>query len=334
MLSVEDFADHSCYPHSRHPPRSNYPESQPTSMPAAAPSPPYGPSQHEGEYHPYSKQDQPSEVSQRSQGPLLPQQQPPSPRKSMFDFVSPFDHLSSSSSTIKKKPVPAQTASVSSTNDDSGSWTAVSDPKRQSVDNLLEHLARGQPSVSQPTQAQSTSYESFLNTGEFSQAEKAPTQSRVPPPPLPPKPVPNRTTSPRSSPPKNQAQRTQNRPADSPASQQGILPASYQGARRDKESSPGPRGGFKKGPNTQSKFAKNQSSPRHVQSGPCKSISTLIRFYPAPRPKQLFSMYPSHWTTFKLLATSSSLLRSHSLNKTLCFYPEQQSVPPIGSPMQ
>lgn len=302
---MEDFADHSYYPYSRHPPRSNYSDSQATSMSAAAPSPPYGQSQHEGEYNPYNKQDQPSEVSQRSQGPPPPpqqqQQQPPSPRKSMFEFVSPFDHLSSSSSAIKKKPVPTQTASVSSTNDDSGSWTAVSDPKRQSVDDLLGHLTRGQQPVSQPTQAPSSGYESFLNTGDFSQAEKTPAQSRVPPPPLPPKPVPNRTASPRSSPPKTQAQqRTQVRQADSPASQQGILPGSYQGAaRRDKESSPGPRGGFKKGPGAQSKFAKNQSSPRY-DSVVFIKLHTLIPSYLALRLKPLSLMCPNHWMRFKL----------------------------------
>lgn len=302
---MEDFADHSYYPYSRHPPRSNYSDSQTTSISAAAPSPPYGQSQHEVEYNPYNTQDQPSEISQRSQGappPPTQPQQPPSPRKSMFEFVSPFDHLSSSSST-KKKPVPPQTASTSSTNDDSGSWTAVSDPKRQSVDDLLGHLTRGQQSIPQPTQAPSSGYDSYLNSGDFSQAEQNPVQSRAPPPTFPPKTVPNRTSSPRSSPPKAQVQqRTQARPVDSPAGQQSILPGSYQGpARRDKESSPGPRGGFKKGPGAQSKFAKNNSSPR-LGNMFSVNIHTLISPYLVLKHKPLSLMYPNHWRKSKRLA--------------------------------
>ncbi|RDB21329.1 Uncharacterized protein C20G4.08 [Hypsizygus marmoreus] len=235
-------------------PRSSYPESQQTSLPA--PSPPYGPSQREGEYRTYNQQDQSSEVTQRSQAQQQSsqQQQTPSPRKSMFDFVSPFDHLSTSSSSVKKKPVPPQPASIASGNEES-SWTSVSDPKRQSVENLLEHLTRNQSLLNQPQPP--PTYESF----DFSQAESL--SSRAPPP-LPPKPVPNRTASPRSSPPKAhaQAQRTQIRSVESPASQQGAATTHQVSGRRDKESSPVPRGGVRaKGPTAQSKFPKNQSSP-------------------------------------------------------------------------
>ncbi|KAF5386777.1 hypothetical protein D9615_001668 [Tricholomella constricta] len=253
------------------PPRSSYTDTQ-TSH--SAPSPPYAPSIREGEYRPYNQPESSSEVTQRTQGshqsqPSQQQQQPPppppqppqqvaqqavpqrqqqqqtpSPRKSMFDFDSPFDHLSTSASSIKKKPVPPQPPSASSGNEDSGSWTAVSDPKRQSVENLLEHLSRGQQLPAQPQhQPPPTTYEAF----DFSQAENLST--RVPPPPLPPKPVPNRAGSPRSSPPRTHAQRTQGRSVDSPASQHGGSASHSSGNRRDKESSPVPRGGGRgKGP--------------------------------------------------------------------------------------
>ena len=178
----------------------------------------------------------------------------------MFDFVSPFDHLSSSTGSIKKKPVPVQPPTISGANEDASSWTAVPDPKRQSVDNLLEHLARGQPPPSQPPPS---AYETFLSSGEFSHGEKM--QSRAPPPPLPPKPIPNRTASPRASPPKPPAQRPQFRPTDSPATQHVVLPLSQAGTRRDKESSPGPRGFRSKAPPIPSKFSKNQSSPRYCR---------------------------------------------------------------------
>ncbi|KAG5645898.1 hypothetical protein DXG03_005045 [Asterophora parasitica] len=277
------------------PPRSNYTEDT-----HSAPSPPYAPSIREGDYRPYNQSPsegtqrtqgqgpQPSQPSQQQQQqpqqqqqqlpvpppplqqpqqiPQQPRQQPqqqqqqsPSPRKSMFDFDSPFDHLSTSTSTIKKKPIPPQPPSASSGNEDSGSWTAVSDPKRQSVENLLDHLSRGQSVHSQPPpphqlppQPQPT-YEAF----NFSHAENL--SNRVPPPPLPPKPT--RAASPRASPPRTHAQRAQGRSVESPASQHGA-PASHSGGnKRDKESSPIPRGGGRgKGP-PQPKFSKNQSNP-------------------------------------------------------------------------
>lgn len=175
----------------------------------------------------------------------------------MFDFVSPFDALSATGSA-KKKPVAQQASTLSSSNEDSGSWTAVSDPKRQSVDNLLEHLSR---QVAPPmTQGSSTAYDSYLSGGDYSQAE----QTRAPPPPLPPKPAapPPRTASPRASPPKTQAGRVPGRFVESPSSQQA-------NGRRDKESSPGPRGSLtrKGGALGQAKLNtsnKNQPSPRLI----------------------------------------------------------------------
>jgi hypothetical protein len=229
----------------------------------SAPPPQQGSLTQQGPATQRSPVTQPNPATQ--QGPATTQQQhaqqPPSPRKSIFEFVSPFDHLSSSSSSIKKKPVPVQT---SGGGEDTSPWTPASDPKRQSVDNLLENLTRGQPPSQPPlSQQPASTYDSYPSGGEFPQGEKM--QPRIPPPPLPPKPIPNRTSSPRSSPPKAQAPRPPFRPADSPASQHSTLPGSQQaGSRRDKESSPGPRGFRSKPPLGPSKFAKNQSSPRYI----------------------------------------------------------------------
>ncbi|KAG6909845.1 hypothetical protein DXG01_015118 [Tephrocybe rancida] len=266
------------------PPRSNYVDPQPSHT---APSPPYAPSLREVEYRPYNQADIIPEVTtqrtqvqqqvqpppQQQQPPVVsiqshqqqlpqqpsPQQQTPSPRKSMFEFVSPFDHLSNPTTSVKKKPVPQPPSVSSSGNDDSGSWTAVTDPKRQSVENLLEHLSRGQlPLQHQPPP---TNYEPF----DFSHPDTL--SSRVPPPPLPPKPVANRAPSPpprASPPPKSHAQRSQGRNAESPASQPGPGSGSQVGGnRREKEVSPVPRGnGRGKGPTVQSKLTtKNQASP-------------------------------------------------------------------------
>ncbi|KAJ6547097.1 hypothetical protein B0H19DRAFT_1163992 [Mycena capillaripes] len=242
---------------SGNPPMSNYSDPQrggPTT--AAAPSPPYATTQREGDYRSYQHESSPDLPQQRPQMPTTqqqPQQQPPSPRKSMFDFVSPFDALSSTTGSIKKKPVPAQAPSISSGAEES-SWSNLSDPKRQSVDNLLEHLTRGTASqISGPP-----AYESYLGSSDYSQTET----SRAPPPPLPPKPVPNRTASPRASPPKTHAQRAPVRAGESPASQQGNAQNTGNGNnRRDKESSPGPRGGYRKGMGQAKGNKNNNQSP-------------------------------------------------------------------------
>ncbi|KAJ7470309.1 hypothetical protein FB451DRAFT_1253314 [Mycena latifolia] len=241
---------------SGNPPMSNYADPQrgaPVTATAAAPSPPYATSQREGDYRSYQHESSPDMRSQLP--PAQQQQQPPSPRKSMFDFVSPFDALSSTTtSSVKKKPVPVQPPSISSGTEESGSWTNLSDPKRQSVDNLLEHLTRSTASQMPGPPA----YESYLGGSDFSQSEP----SRVPPPPLPPKPVPNRTASPRTSPPKTHAQRAPVRVVESPASQQGgSQPAGNGNNRREKESSPGPRGAYRKGMGQAKGHKNNNQSP-------------------------------------------------------------------------
>ncbi|KAJ7261361.1 hypothetical protein B0H12DRAFT_1106443 [Mycena haematopus] len=250
------------------PPMSNYSDPQRGPATAAAPSPPYAAAQREGEYRPYQHEPSP-DIPQRTQMPPTQQQQPqqqqpPSPRKSMFDFVSPFDALSNTATgSIKKKPVPVQ-PSVSSSTEESG-WTNLSDPKRQSVDNLLEHLTRGTASqISGPP-----AYESYLGNrdSDYSQAES----SRAPPPPLPPKPVPNRTASPRASPPKTQAQRVPGRLVDSPASQHANPQGTGTGNnRRDKESSPGPRGGFRKG------MGQNKGNNKNNNQSPSPQAQNIV----------------------------------------------------------
>ena len=99
---------------------------------------PYGP-QPSDSYQvrdgPYSTQD--TSIDYSSPPAPVTQPQPPSPsRKSMFDFVSPFDVLQSSSAT--KKPEPSLSASTDTY------FSAAADPKRKSVENLMDQLTRGQ----------------------------------------------------------------------------------------------------------------------------------------------------------------------------------------------
>lgn len=257
---------------------SNYSDSPPV-LSSLPPPPTTAPLQQPqpDSYHPsdpYVPQDPPRELPPPPQ-PIpasQPQQQaPPSPRKSMFEFISPFDALSSNPNTIKKKPVPTTPASISSANEDS--WTSASlgslnDPKRKSVENLIDQLTRGQaPAPYPPAQPPSPSYDPYNTADEYSQLEAnqpTPQQSQqqsrpMPPPPLPPKPA--RVSSPRASPPKlpvqqqqQQQQRPQGRPAESPVGQP---------IRRDKEGSPGPRSNWKNdGRGKVVNKGKSQSSPR------------------------------------------------------------------------
>ncbi|KII88712.1 hypothetical protein PLICRDRAFT_110617 [Plicaturopsis crispa FD-325 SS-3] len=233
-------------------PRSNYTEPVP---PAAGSSPQHDVQDYhsrEGSYGspreaPRPPPQQPSPKVQQQQ-----QQQPPSPtRKSMFDFISPFDAFPSST-TVKKKPVP----SVSSGNEDS--WSTVSaptdpnpnplpNPKHRSVENLMEQLTR--PPQEQPQPAYDP-YDELIPGPVGDRAAPAP------PPPLPPKPP--RAASPRGSPPKTQVQhRAGPAQRESPVGQ--LVPT-----RRDKDSSPGPRGGNWKGSEgRKSGKGKNQGSPTY-----------------------------------------------------------------------
>ena len=253
-------------------PRPNYPDSPPVlaSLPPATAAPLQQPPP--DSFHPsdpYGPQEPPRELPSPPQpAPVAqPQQQtPPSPRKSMFDFISPFDVLASNSNTVKKKPVPP--AGTSSTSDDAwtpGSLAALNDPKRKSVENLIDQLTRGQAPY--PTQPPSPSYDPYKTAEEYPQLDpnqqQSSQQSRpMPPPPLPPKP--GRVASPRSSPPKlpvqQQPQRPQGRSTESPVGQP-IPPV-----RRDREGSPGPRPNWKN--DARAKVvnkAKSQPSPRCVR---------------------------------------------------------------------
>lgn len=214
-----------------------------------APSPPFT---QRDDYRNFNQYDQASDTSPRTRtipNPHLPpappqpqQMQPPSPRRSMFEFTSAFDHLSSTA-PVKKKPVPTQASAVSSGNEDSGNWSNPPESKRQSVENLLENLTRGQPQQSQP---QPPAYESYLTGGDFTQqVEQSP--NRAPLPPIPagkPASIPNRTSSPRGSSPKNQnLHRPQPRAAEININQQSYTTVPYPpGIRQEKDASPGPRG--------------------------------------------------------------------------------------------
>lgn len=251
--------------------RSNYSDSQLNLLGGSAPSPPYVPAHPEqslrdnDSYHSrdasYQSPEAPRELPQRPYPPPQTQAQepkPPSPaRKSMFDFISPFDALASSgSSQAKKKPVPQpQPSDLPSGSEDT--WTTASltpDPKRKSVDNLMEQLTRGQ---APPPQTTSPPYDPYL-ADEYNQSELVQPRA-APPPPLPPKPV--QVLSPHSSPRLHaqQQQRPQPRSVESPVGQQqGSL-----SNQRNKESSPAPsqRGSWKaegkgKGPGTKGKSGK------------------------------------------------------------------------------
>ncbi|THH32998.1 hypothetical protein EUX98_g1193 [Antrodiella citrinella] len=165
------------------------------------------------------------------------QQQPPSPRRSMFEFVSPFDALTGSSLQPKRKPAQTQTSHVAGGSEDSWNSSAAVDPKRKSVENLMDQLTRGQaPMAPPPAQAPPVNpYDPYSPSDDppLSQEPFLTRASR----PLPPQPA-QATSSPRSSPPKIPlAQRQQRRSADSPM---GAPQGSYGSPSPNKDGSPHP----------------------------------------------------------------------------------------------
>ncbi|CAL1704309.1 unnamed protein product [Somion occarium] len=167
--------------------------------------------------------------------PQPTQQGPPSPaRRSMFDFVSPFDALAGSTSQAKRKPAPSQAASSM----DEPAWNPPPvDSKRKSVENLMDQLTRGQAPLSAPNQPPPMT-DTYAPTDESAQSIEPAQQAQRAPRPLPPQPS-QQSTSPRSSPPKAPAQQRQQRrgASDSPG---GQAPDFSTAMQRDKESSPLP----------------------------------------------------------------------------------------------
>ncbi|KAI0747987.1 hypothetical protein C8Q80DRAFT_1102878 [Daedaleopsis nitida] len=225
-------------------PKFSTPDAQQTSMslPPSGPSPPYIPQPAEQLHHdeyalpPETYPHEREGSSGMHHAPQDPQQQrAPSPaRRSMFDFVSPFDALNNTNAGKRKTQPPPQAS------EDSSSWNSVTiDPKRKSVENLMDQLTRGQAPLSQPTQPPVAPYDLY-QTEEVSQTEPLQARGSRPLPPHP-------TGSPRSSPPKQASQpaRQQRRAGESPiGGPQGPFGNSYQ---RDKDSSPLPqRGGVEK----------------------------------------------------------------------------------------
>ena len=232
-------------------PRSNVSDASQRLSPPTGSSPSYslvGPSQQQPELSSYyeselvSPQTLNSEPIQAVAQAGQPQMQgSPQPNKTMFDFVSPFDALAPSSVSPGRKhgpPVSHQQGSLEPFED---TWSSVIDPKRKSVDNLLDQLnipKSAAPSSAHPFDQHSLDEETPI-------AE--PVQSKATSRPLPPKPM--QAPSPRASPPKTSppARRDVQVP-EPPLGPQVGPPLSHMPTaqtQRDKESSPGPRGSWK-----------------------------------------------------------------------------------------
>ena len=179
------------------------------------------------------------------------QQAPPSPvRKSMFDFVSPFDALASAPpagpSPSKKKPVPPINPPQPSSSNDESSISAEErrnrDAKRQSVENLLSEFNPTQPLSSPPQQH------------TVAQDQYAPQDTHHPPVevrPLLPKPSGPRTESPRGSPKTRQrgaAQEQTVAPSSSLGTPQSQATANVRDRPRDGSPTPRSKRGQAPGP--------------------------------------------------------------------------------------
>ncbi|TFK54827.1 hypothetical protein OE88DRAFT_1622996 [Heliocybe sulcata] len=256
--------------------RSDYSDAH-HNIPPNGPSPSYitspldAPSQHESDIYEMldsSFSPHPHEVSREPAAPppqpstQQPPPQPPSPaHKSIFDFVSPFDALASpSSSQVKKKPSPPEPPSEES-------WTSVSvaaDPKRKSVENLMDQLTKGQAPMQplQRAQAPQSTFDPYNPSEDSSGAEQPVSRG-----PLPPLPIQQAEQVPqRSSPPKVLPQhRQQPRSVESPLGSQNGHTGGLSG-RRDKESSPVPRAKDGKGKAAGQRNKSRASPAPHAQN--------------------------------------------------------------------
>ncbi|EIN07714.1 hypothetical protein PUNSTDRAFT_126674 [Punctularia strigosozonata HHB-11173 SS5] len=141
----------------------------------------------------------------------------PSPPKSMFEFISPFDALASSGKKPAggSKPLPVPTASqgpaaqgsphgVQANQEERGLASWAMDPKRKSVENLMEQLTRGVP----PSSSSSPQYDSYYNSEELTPVAQQPQNvghgGQAPPAPL--QILQKGVQSPRGSPPRAQQQ--------------------------------------------------------------------------------------------------------------------------------
>ncbi|KAI8998769.1 hypothetical protein BD414DRAFT_476045 [Trametes punicea] len=224
------------------------PQPGPVPHPSSGPSPPYVPlppeQSHSDEYAipPESTYSHERETSGMHAPPPAAEPRAPSPaRRSMFDFVSPFDALASTNTSAKRKPPPPAQSS-----DEPSPWSQLSvDPKRKSVENLMDQITRGQApqsASSQPPVAPYDLYNPVAAEEHTPQPDSSQTRASRP---LPPQPV-HPTGSPRASPPKqvSQAVRQQRRAADSPVGPSGASQGPFgNNYNRDKEGSPLPQRG-------------------------------------------------------------------------------------------
>ncbi|KAI9458037.1 hypothetical protein F5148DRAFT_1221565 [Russula earlei] len=205
-------------------------------------------------------------VQGTAQGGQSQTQGSPQPNKTMFDFVSPFDALSSSSVAPIRKPAPPPShQGLPEPFEDTWS-SAVVDPKRKSVDNLLEQLGHAKASVLPPFDQHSPDEEALITE---------PVQSKTASRPLPPKPT--QAPSPRGSPPKvTPPVRRDVQASESPIGPQvgptlSHVPTGL--AQREKESSPSPRGSWK---GHEGGRNRGSGSKAKTQSGPNSQPHTII----------------------------------------------------------
>lgn len=229
---------------------------------SGGPSPTYLPSvsdsqsHQQGDYYggdasSYTSHEQP-QVSEAPQAQPSEQRAPSPARRSMFDFVSPFDALTNppASQQSKRKPIPAQPPSNSASTTSDTVWNLTVDPKRKSVENLMDQLTRGQVPPSAPAQSVTAQFDPYApNEDVTQQVELAQTKASRP---LPPQPSQLGASSPRASPPKAPVQQQQQQPQqpqrqqarrsiDSPIGPPGNQ-NQFQSSQRDKEGSPLPTG--------------------------------------------------------------------------------------------
>ena len=279
-------------------------------------------------------------------------QRPPSPgRRSMFEFVSPFDALSSPPAQQQKRkpiPPPGQPSSNAGSATDDASWSAVSlDPKRKSVENLMDQLTKGQSPLLPTNQSITAQFDPYASNEDVQQqADLSQPRSRpLPPQPTQMGPVPAARASPpkpvtQQQPPPPQQQRQQQqarRSVDSPIGPPGNQ-AQFQVNQREKESSPLLSARLlAMDQRAKPMVPKGKTSPKYVCSGTA-SIHGIHSAFSASvgrfSNRQSSSMSRRTSTRFKHHTIPSSRQPSRSSRSTLRSFRGARSAPRIGSRMQ
>ncbi|KAF8527056.1 hypothetical protein JB92DRAFT_2699369 [Gautieria morchelliformis] len=293
--------------------------------------------------YPLAQASEPRSPQQQWTQAHQPQAPPSPPRKSMFDFVSPFDALAASApsgpSPSRKKPVPPMNPippQPSSSNDESSISVEERrnrDAKRQSVENLLSEFPNPAQSISSPPQQHAVPQEQYAPQEPY----HPPLDARS----LLGKPSGPRTESPRGSP-KTRHRGAAQEPTAAPPSNLGTPQGQQQpGNIRDRPRDVSPTSRSKRGqapapkklapPSTQQTIIFDVSQPLDSTLAPQNSVKAtaiaLVKIEPVFLPGSTIGA--TSWIAYAMTKGRVRIISRSSGDRTLLQLPS--AFPPTSS---